>query len=63
MTVRERVLASRLIEKIGRNGSFAKQVGLSFVMATGTKAGDSKTVGNRGRNIWNKRKQGGKISV
>lgn len=29
MTVRERVLASRLIQKAESNGSYAKQIGLS----------------------------------
>ena len=56
MTVRERVLASRLIERIDRNDSFAKRVGLSYTVAARTKEGDSKTVGNKGSNIWDKRK-------
>ena len=32
MTVRERVLASRLIEKINDNPKYARQIGLSYEM-------------------------------
>jgi len=32
MTVRERVLASRLIEKIENNSDYAKQIGLSYMV-------------------------------
>ena len=34
MTARERVLASRLIQKIDNNENYAKQIGLSYTMAT-----------------------------
>jgi hypothetical protein len=39
MTVRERVLASRLIQKIDDNESYARQIGLSYA---GSPAGDYK---------------------
>ena len=32
MTARERVLASRLIQKIDHNESYAKQIGLSYMI-------------------------------
>ena len=32
MTVRERVLAERLIQKIDNNDSYAKQIGLSYTV-------------------------------
>lgn len=43
MTTRERVLASRLIQKIDSNSNYAKQIGLSYKMPT---AGSQKTNGN-----------------
>lgn len=34
MTVRERVLASRLIQKIDRQNGYAKQIGLRYEITT-----------------------------
>ena len=34
MTVRERVLTSRLIQKIDTHDSYARQIGLSYKLAT-----------------------------
>lgn len=43
MTTRERVLASRLIQKIENNESYAKQIGLSYRMSlAGIEKSDSK---------------------
>ncbi len=43
MTAKERVLASRLIQKIDNNESYARQIGLSYTVLT---AGSSK-INNR----------------
>lgn len=34
MTARERVLISRLVEKLDNNKNYARQIGLSYAMAT-----------------------------
>ena len=45
MTVRERVLASRLIEKINDNPKYARQIGLSYEMEKLENAGVVKREG------------------
>ena len=42
MTVRERVLASRLIQKIDGNKDYAKNIGLSYVSAEDSVAQSTK---------------------
>lgn len=45
MTARERVLASRLIQKIDNNERYARQIGLSCVVSSvGTNKNNTKTV-------------------
>ena len=45
MTARERVLASRLIQKIDNNESYARQIGLSCTMlSVGTSKNNTKSV-------------------
>ena len=45
MTVRERVLASRLIQKIDGQNGYAKQIGLSYEIATAeVNRGSGKTI-------------------
>lgn len=40
MTVRERVIASRLIMKMDAHGSYAKQIGLSYEEKTAEKTAE-----------------------
>lgn len=48
MTARERVLASRLIQKIDNSNSYAIQIGLSYTVTTaGEKKNISKPVQNK----------------
>ena len=48
MTARERVLASRLIQKIDNNELYARQIGLSCVVSlVGINKNNTKTVGQR----------------
>lgn len=50
MTVKERVLASRLIQKIENNENYAKQIGLNYKVTTagGNKA-SRKSVRKKGK--------------
>lgn len=51
MTARERVLASRLIQKIDNNNSYAREIGLSYMVSTvGDKEQNSKPVKNKEKN-------------
>ena len=51
MTARERVLASRLIQKIDNNESYARQIGLSYTVSTaGTKKNNSMPVPKKEKN-------------
>lgn len=51
MTARERVLASRLIQKIDNNESYARQIGLSYTVSTaGTKKNNSMPVQKKEKN-------------
>lgn len=48
MTVRERVLTSRLIQKIDNNSNYSRQIGLSYtVSAAGSKEYNIKSVQNK----------------
>ncbi len=48
MTVRERVLVSRLVQKIDYNSSYSKQIGLSYEVSTaGTQDNHSKPIQKR----------------
>ena len=48
MTAKERVLASRLIQKIDNNPSYAIQIGVSYRMSTaGSKKSKSESVQKR----------------
>ena len=50
MTVRERVLANRLIQKIDDNERYAKQIGLSYVVvAVGDYKSNSMTIRKKER--------------
>ena len=51
MTARERVLASRLIQKIDNNESYARQIGLSYTVSTaGAKNYNSKPIQKKEKN-------------
>lgn len=50
MTVRERVLASRLIQKIDVHTDYAKQIGLSYIIAAETRKISYSPVQNKKEN-------------
>ena len=51
MTARERVLASRLIQKIDNNENYARQIGLSYAVSTaGAKKNNSKPIQKKEKN-------------
>lgn len=47
MTVRERILAKRLIQKIEHNKSYANQIGLSYVLSAVDTYKKNEEAGNR----------------
>lgn len=51
MTARERVLASRLIQKIDNNESYSRQIGISYAVSTaGAKNCNSKPIQKKEKN-------------
>lgn len=51
MMARERVLASRLIQKIDNNESYSRQIGLSYAVSTaGAKNYNSKPIQKKEKN-------------
>ncbi|MBC8574536.1 hypothetical protein [Jingyaoa shaoxingensis] len=51
MKARERVLASRLIQKIDNNERYARQIGLSYaVLSVGTNKNNTKIVEQKEKN-------------
>lgn len=50
MTVRERVLTNRLIQKIDSNDSYTRQIGLSYTVSTVEPQKDKKDSSNKREN-------------